>query len=234
MEKKHTIFIIAIVLILLITITGFFKPYFGKFPSFDSVPLVTHLHLTAFLSWFVILIWQPILIRQKKFETHRKIGRLTYILMPLLVVTIIGIVYHQLSFYVPNQPNESVYINMLGGSLSGSFFVIYYIIALLNTKNTRWHVAFIIASSLVLLNPGLSRMVALISDKQTGLLAMIVTPYIVLFSILLYEKFKLKNNILKSPYALILLMFFLELVMFATISSSQFWRNFVDQLAVNY
>lgn len=234
MEKKQSYMITGIIIILLITLIGFFKPYFGKFPSFDSVPLVTHLHLAAFLSWFAILIWQPILIRQKKYETHRKIGRLTYVLMPLLVATIIGIVSHQLSFYVLGGSNQSVYTNMLGGSLSGSFFVIYYIIAMLNTKNTRRHVAFIIASSLVLLNPGLSRMVALLTDRQTGLLAMIITPYIVILSIILYEKIKLKKHILKNPYALILLMFALELTLFISISSSPFWPVFIDTLAESY
>lgn len=234
MEKKQNIFILAVVVILIITLIGFFKPYLGKFPSFESVPLITHLHFVAFLGWFVVLIWQPILIRQKKFETHRKVGRLTYFLVPILVVTIIGIVYHQLSFFVPGESNESVYINMLGGSLSGTSFVIYYILAILNTKNTRWHVAFIIASSLVLLNPGLSRMVALISDKETGLLAMITTPFIVLLFILLYEKFRLKKNILKSPYALIFLLFMIELFVFASIADSKYWRSFVENLAENY
>ncbi|PKP17823.1 MAG: hypothetical protein CVU07_03305 [Bacteroidetes bacterium HGW-Bacteroidetes-23] len=234
MKTQATYFISGIVVVLFITLIGFFKPYLGKFPSFESVPLITHLHFVAFLSWFVVLIWQPILIRQKKFETHRKVGRLTYFLVPILVVTIIGIVYHQLSFFVPGESNESVYINMLGGSLSGTSFVIYYIIAMINTKNTRQHIAFVIASSLVLLNPGLSRMVALISDKETGLLAMITTPFIVLLFILLYEKFRLKKNILKSPYALIFLLFALELILFINISQSEFWRNFVEQLAKSY
>lgn len=234
MEKKQNLFIFAVVVILVITLIGFFKPYLGKLPSFESVPIITHLHFIAFFCWFVVLIWQPILIRQKKFETHRKVGRLTYFLVPILVVTIIGIVYHQLSFFVPGESNESVYINMLGGSLSGTSFVIYYILAMVNAKNTRWHVAFIIASSLVLLNPGLSRMVALLSDKQTGLLAMIITPFITLLIILLYEKFKLKKNIFKSPYALIFLLFMMELYVFASVADSQFWRSFVENLAENY
>ena len=234
MKTQSTYFIFGIVVVILISLIGFYKPYFGKFPSFESVPLVTHLHLVAFLGWFVVLIWQPILIRQKKFETHRKVGRLTYFLVPILVVTIIGIVYHQLSFFVPGESNESVYINMLGGSLSGTSFVLYYTIAMICAKNTRFHVAFIIASSLVLLNPGLSRMVALISDKETGLLAMITTPFIVLFFILIYEKFRNKENILKSPYALIFLLFMFELYVFASVADSDFWRDFIQNLAASY
>lgn len=234
MEKKQKVFIIAVVVILIITLIGFFKPYLGKFPSFESVPLIIHLHFAAFLGWFVVLIWQPILIRQKKFETHRKVGRLTFYLVPILAATIIGIIYHQLSFFVPEESNESVYINMLGGSLSGTSFVIYYTIAMIKRKNTRWHVAFIIASSLVLLNPGLSRMVALVTDKQTGLLAMITTPFVVLLFILSYEKFRLKKNILESPYALIFLLFMFELYVFALVADSDFWRGFVQNLASSY
>lgn len=234
MEKKHNALIIAVVVILMITVIGFFKPYFGKLLSFETVPLVTHLHLVAFLCWFVVLIWQPVLMKQKKVEMHRKVGRFTYFLVPVLAVTVLMIVYHQLSFFVPEESNESVYINMLGGSLSGTSFVIYYTIAMIKRKNTRWHVAFIIASSLVLLNPGLSRMVALVTDKQTGLLAMITTPFVVLLFILLCEKFRLKKNILESPYALIFLLFMFELYVFALAADSDFWRGFVQNLAVSY
>tara|TARA_R110002020_G_scaffold122487_3_gene277867 strand:- start:1906 stop:2610 length:705 start_codon:yes stop_codon:yes gene_type:complete len=232
MEKKQGYIIIGIMVILMITLIGFFKPYFSKMPTFENVHLVTHFHLVAFLCWFVVLIWQPILIRQKKFETHKKVGRLTYFLVPILFVTIVLMVRDQLTYYDPSKSNESVYINMLGGSLSGLSFIVYYTIAMLKSKNTRWHVAFIIASSLVLLNPGLGRMVAVLTDRQTGLLAMIITPYIVIIGIILYEKLKLKRPIFKNPFALVFLMFIMELFLFIIIAGSKFWPKFIDKLAL--
>ncbi len=111
---------------------------------------------------------------------------------------------------------------------------VHYIIAMLKSKNTRWHVAFIIASSLVLLNPGLGRMIAALSDRQTGLLVMIITPYLVLLCILFFEKIKYKRPILKSPFALIFLLFMMEFFLFALIVSSKFWRDFIDKLAASY
>ncbi|MBA3986378.1 MAG: hypothetical protein H0X63_07375 [Flavobacteriales bacterium] len=234
MEKRENLIIAGIIIIILITFLGFFKPYFSKMPSFENVHLITHFHLIAFTCWFAVLIWQPILIQQKKLVTHKKVGRFTYFLVVILFVTIVLMVINQLSFYDSTKSNESIYISMLGGSLSGLFFITYYIIAMLKSKNTRWHVAFIIASSLVLLNPGLGRMIAALSDRQTGLLVMIITPYLVLLCILFFEKIKYKRPILKSPFALIFLLFMMEFFLFALIVSSKFWRDFIDKLAASY
>ncbi len=102
-----------------------------------------------------------------------------------------------------------------------------------NRKNLRWHVAFIIASSLLLLNPGLMRMINVMFGDG-GILAIIIFPHLVLLSILFYEKIKFKRPVFKSPYALIMLMFMLETFLFVTISQSEFWSIFVNKLAQTY
>src|SRR5690606_21461449 len=117
MHTKGSNFLMGVFAILLITLIGFYRPYFGKLTTSEAISWVIHLHLIAFLCWFFVLIWQPILIRQKEFKLNRKVGKCTYILVPILVLTILNIVYFHLGFYLPGQSNDSVYINMQGGSL---------------------------------------------------------------------------------------------------------------------
>ncbi len=234
MEKNQKLIILGISLVIPITFFGFFKAYFGRFPTFENVANVTHVHVIAFILSIAILIWQPILIIQKKYATHRKIGKFTIVLAPILYITILLMVHHQLSFYIPDQPNEFVRINMLGGLISGTSFIAYYTIAMLNRKNLRWHVAFIIAATLVLLIPGLGRLTTNMIDGSLGLLSMIIIPYLILISILIYEKIKLKRNIFKSPYALIVTMQIIGISIFLTISSSEFWGSIVRNLAEKY
>ncbi len=120
MEKKQNLIIAGIITIVLITFLGFFKPYFIKFPLFENT------HLFTFSCWFVLLILQPILIRQKKLELHKKVGSLSYFLAPILSLTILFMVFDQLSYFNKTKSNEGVYIKMLAGSLGSIFF--YYLL----------------------------------------------------------------------------------------------------------
>ena len=234
MERNQKIIIGGIAFIIAITFLGFFESYFARFPGFDNIAMVTHIHVIAFILWMAILIGQPFLIKQNKLISHRQIGKFTFILTPVLFVTILLMAYHQLSFYVLGQSNEFIRNNMLGGLISGTTFIVCYIIAMINVKNLRWHVAFIIGSSLVLLIPGLGRFVDNMVDGSFGLLSMIIVPYLVLIFILSYEKVKLKRNIINSPYALIFVIQVIGMVLFLTISPSESWGSFVKQLAEKY
>jgi len=74
---------------------GFYYPYFSLFPEFKSVTAIIHIHATTLLLWVVVLIIQPFLIAYKKFKAHRVIGRFTYLLMPLIIISSIGVLRQQ-------------------------------------------------------------------------------------------------------------------------------------------
>lgn len=231
MEKKYKILTIIFVAIAIISISGFYKTYFALFPTFQGLHAFTHIHLALFLSWFVLIIWQPILIRQKKYELHKKVGRLSYFLAPLMFITILGMV--AVSFpgrFANNQ--ENAYIRATGAILDAVFFMTCYLIAMFNKRNTRWHVAFILAASLIILNPGLGRLAGNLSNEGTAILAMVFTPYFVSLSILIYEKLKLKRAILKSPYLLFLLLWTLEVVLLFILSTTAFWQNLLNKMLI--
>jgi len=86
MEKVYKNISWLFAAILGIVILGFFKTYFGLFPTFEKVTSIQHIHGTLFLLWFVMLIVQPILIQKRKLEWHRRIGMISYFLVPLIIV----------------------------------------------------------------------------------------------------------------------------------------------------
>lgn len=231
MEKKHKILTVIFVAIAVVSVAGFYKTYFALFPTFQGLHALTHIHLAAFSSWFVLLVWQPILIRQKKYELHRKVGGLSYVLAPFMFITILAMV--AVSFpgrFANNQ--EEAYIPATGGILDAVFFMAYYLIAMFNKRDVRWHVAFILAASLIVLNPGLGRLVGNLTNPGTGILAMVFTPYLVSLSILTYEKIKLKRGILKSPYLLFLLLWTLEVALFVILPTTAFWQTLLDKMLI--
>ena len=229
MEKKYKILTIIFIAIAVISISGFYKTYFALFPAFQGLHAFTHVHLAAFLGWFVLLIWQPILIRQKKFELHRKLGQISYFLVPLMFITILGMV--TVSFphsFAKNQ--EQAYIATTGAILDAVFFITYYLISMFNKRNMRWHVAFILAASLTILNPGLGRLAGNLINQGIGILTIILTPYFASISILIYEKTKLKREIFKSPYLLFLLLWTLEVVLLFILSANAVWQNLLEKM----
>jgi len=66
MEKTYKYISLFFVAILAIVFLGFFKSYFGLFPTFNKVTTIQHLHGLLFLLWFIMLIVQPVLIKKKK------------------------------------------------------------------------------------------------------------------------------------------------------------------------
>ena len=83
-QKPQSLFIA----LLLLVIWGFYRTYFNLFPSFTGIQPVQHFHGIMMLSWFAMLIIQPLLIRYEKFALHRKVGALSYIIIPLLLFSI--------------------------------------------------------------------------------------------------------------------------------------------------
>ena len=79
-----------LLLLIPLTIAGFYKTYIGLFPDFgERIDLYIHLHAFIVSLWIAIMIIQSILIANKKWALHRRIGKLSYILFPLLILSFV-------------------------------------------------------------------------------------------------------------------------------------------------
>ena len=87
MEKYYKNLSLFFIGILSIVILGFFKTYFGQFPTFNKVTNIQHIHGLLFLLWFIMLVIQPILIKKRKYKWHVIIGKVSYFLVPLIIIS---------------------------------------------------------------------------------------------------------------------------------------------------
>jgi len=229
MERKVSILIIAFMLIMCISLAGFYSSYLKYFPDFSKFPLLIHIHFLAFVVWFGVLIAQPILIKKRNYNLHRIIGKAGYILIPILVITIVFMVLHQVKIIYLKKP-ELASLTAFVGFIDVISILVYYSIAMINRKNIRWHVAFIIACSLVILNPGLSRLINPLKPGL-GIMVAVILPIMVSVSILIYEKLKYKYSIIKSPYLLFLCCWIIEVLLLFTIPKTEVWKVFVQTIA---
>lgn len=139
-----------------LVLLGFWKSYFSKFFG-DSNSLTGYMHFHAILmtGWVTLLIVQPTLIKQKKFKIHRLIGRISYLLMPLILVSMLFLIHKGGNL----QPvEERTFVNALFGLLGLFVIGACYVVAILNLNNTAVHARAMVGTGIALLDPTLMRM----------------------------------------------------------------------------
>ena len=76
MDKSYKYLGYFFLLLIPLTIAGFYKTYIVQFPNFkENITYFIHIHAFIATVWIGILILQPFLIVNKKFALHRKVGK---------------------------------------------------------------------------------------------------------------------------------------------------------------
>lgn len=193
----------------LFVIAGFYKTYFGLIPDFNPrITTIIHLHAFLMILYVVLLITQPFLVRYKKLRAHRSFGRLSYILVPLIVCSFAGVIYKEISDRQEQHPILYENIKRSMTSISGMIlFSTFYMMAIINRHYPKKHMRYIIATGLALVGPALIRL--LIFRFHIFPLAAEVTNsiFIDLLIVALIISDRIKNRNYK-PYVIILLLFF--------------------------
>lgn len=183
MEKVHEIpyYRISFFFILIVALItwGFFKTYIIFFPSFEGFIFAQHFHGAMMMTWLGFLVIQPMLIRFGKIRIHRWIGKLTYVIAPLLVASIVMVTKMVYAKMVPPVPDEER-IGVIALSIPGAIaFAIFYLCAIANRRNTPFHLRYMIATSLLMVGPGLGRALIVYYNMQLDP-AVDITNYLVI------------------------------------------------------
>lgn len=157
MEKKYLNVGFVFLLLIPITFLGFYRNYFSKFSDFYDINFYIHVHAFIALSWLFLLITQPFLIRSRKYGSHRKLGKISYFIFPLLILSFIPLMI--------NMYNNGDFSRLLFPLMDISLLLVFYTLAIRNRKNTAIHMRYMIAIPLVFLSPTLGRILnRLLSD----------------------------------------------------------------------
>ena len=192
-EKSGYYFIGLVGLALL----GFWHSYFSKFFDLtENFPFYFHFHAAMMTLWISVLIAQPILIKKKELTIHKFIGRLTYILMPLLFISVILLTHYQIQSHIQIVNGEKLY----GPHLIVPFKDLLilgtaYTIAIVYRHDVNIHARAMIATGIVFIEPALIRFIrySLIQDKSLSYFLTIGLVYSLLIGLMILER-KQKNG----------------------------------------
>ena len=225
MESNYKKLYVFFLVILALTPIGF-RDYLLQFSTFDKLPLIVHVHAGLMTLWCLTLIAQPLLISSKRFYTHRLIGKMTYILVPLIVLSMWLMIEHsfiQMLNLIEEKQNLAQTFFPFSQMV---FFVTFYCAAIIYSRKTVIHMRYIVLSSIVLLGPTIGR----IDFDFIGLgdfnMDLIVMDLVI---ILLVIK-DLVNKKMHAPYWLGLFSYLGLHAVHSYIPETTIWQNFASLL----
>jgi hypothetical protein len=209
MEKRYRNIFLFFVSILLLVTWGFYKSYILYFPNFEGdyyfggsgLTYIQHIHGALMFIWICFLIIQPLLIKKRLYKIHKTIGIVSYFLVPLLLFSIFMVqetnYYRVLSLSTPKEA-----IATINGLAYIPAFALFYALAIVNKKNIPKHMRYMIGTSLLFINPALSRALMVFFDM--GASGFAVSDYVamtVAVFLIGYDYYYNKNC---KPYSVIL------------------------------
>lgn len=199
MEKGYKNLGIVLLLLIPITIVGFLKTYLGQFPNFEKDPgLAIHFHFIVSAFWIVLFIVQPLLIKAKKYQTHKLLGKLSYVLFVLILISFVPIFTKQLGYnYLPLSILTATDIISL---------LVFYGLAMYHRKMPPLHMRYMIVLTFVFIFPAIGRIFShwmgfsFIENMSAGL----ALKCILLLRLIINDK---RNNKDYRPYIVGILFF---------------------------
>lgn len=135
--------------LLLISIIAFWPTYYSVL--FDS-QFYIHLHAFFAVLWFGMLIVQPYLIKTRRLDLHRLIGKFSYFIAPMVVISVLLLANNQLSLAADSFYPVQTFLLYLQISLSLMFTITYGLaVYYRNTKSI--HSRFMVATSFTFIDP---------------------------------------------------------------------------------
>jgi hypothetical protein len=143
--------------VLIVTILGFYKTYLVTFPDFAGFTSAHHFHGAVALTWILMLIVQPFLIRAGKYDIHRLVGKFSYLVMPLFVISLFFVVKAGYERNIKTLSVENTLAAMTNGIPEMFFMTLLFGLGMYYKNKTAFHLRFLSSTGIIILGPGLGR-----------------------------------------------------------------------------
>ena len=147
--------------LLLVAVAAFWPVYVVKLPF--EAELYVNLHTGGVVLWMLFLIGQPWLIGRGRRPLHKKFGRVSYVLVPYIVVTALLLAHSRTAALSPadfRQYGHSIYL-----PLAAIFtFAIAYALAIANRRDPFIHGRYMVGTVFALFDPIAARLLAFYSS----------------------------------------------------------------------
>ena len=138
----------------LVALVAFWPSYLSKIFSASNY---THFHAFIAALWMLMLVAQPMLIRARRLAWHRLLGRISYVLAPLMVVSIVLLAHSRIGGVSGEAYAVQTYILYLQASLT-VLFGVSYALAIYKRRVVALHARFMVCTALTMIDPVVIRL----------------------------------------------------------------------------
>ena len=193
-----------------LVILGFWPSYFAKFFNGTAdFNFYFHFHATMVILWIAMLITQPILIRKKKLALHRLIGKCSYVLFPLIFLSVVLLVHSRHNIDEPDL-DIRLFVPFKDLLILGTA----YFIAIRYRRDINLLARGMVATGIVFIEPALVRFI--MNTFGPGLTAYLITIgiiYVLLIGLMIAGRHQ-KRGRWVFPLILILYMLVHSVIIF--------------------
>jgi hypothetical protein len=133
---------------------GFWPSYYSRLSA--PIDIHFHLHGLALTAWCVLLVAEAFLMRGNNRQTHRKLGAVSYVLVPVLAATTLSLVHFRMSG--GSLPDIGFYQFALMFN-AVVCFVVLYAVAMIYRRQALVHARFMICTIFPLFTPITDRLI---------------------------------------------------------------------------
>lgn len=210
--------------LLFVSVIAFWPTYYAIFLSSE---FYIHLHAFFAVLWFGMLIVQPYLIKKKRLELHRQIGKVSYFIAPFVVISVVLLAHERLILASESFYPIQTYILYLQISLAFAFAITYGL-AIYYRRTKPIHARFMVATSFTFIDPIFARLFNIMAPNATWnnqmITFMLVNLILIVLSIL-----DRNNRKTKWVYpSLLLIYLIIELPIFFDLTGLNWWQAFAE------
>jgi RsiW-degrading membrane proteinase PrsW (M82 family) len=222
---------IFVILIMIGVQWGFYRTYTSEFPNFVDKTTTIHIHGILLMMWLVLLIVQPLLISTGRRQLHRTIGKVSYVLGPLIIIFLFLIGkggYLRATGQIPEQENLATMVLDVRGLFT---FAIFWALAMIYRKDSASHMRYMIATGIVAIGPGVGR--GLISAGIEFPMALTITDLMdlaIVGFLLGYDIYRKKNY---KPFLVVFVIFLIGALLWQMRDSAA-WQSFAKSYAAMF
>jgi hypothetical protein len=159
-QKSYLYFIVFFLFML----WGFWFTYFTNILQQENYRL--HLHGAALILWCLMLIMQPYLVRAKKVAIHKKTGKLSYLLVPLLLFSTIDLLRYRLPGKAALTNSDNFFIALVLNALLA--FLILYGLAIYHKGKGTVHARYMLCTAFPMFTPITDRIISIFFPSLLG------------------------------------------------------------------
>lgn len=157
MSKIYRNTSLFIILVIMGVQWGFYKNYISQFPNFIDKTNVIHIHGALWMSWLVLLVVQPFLIKTGRIQLHRTIGKVSYVLGPLIILFLFLAGKESYWREIEHFTEHEALVFVVLDSRGLISFAIFWALAMLTRKDSASHMRYMIATGILAIGPGVGR-----------------------------------------------------------------------------